>query len=109
MSTIQSDFSTQQGEFDANLTLEIEQALGQWGSYVPPVMLMTPASQGGYLNSTPVGVQEVVTNALNYMASISGKVTAAANNDLKAANAALAAGQYVTAYQDYADCYESFA
>ncbi len=47
------------------------------------MLLITPASQGGYLNSTPVGVQEVVTNALNYMTTIGAKITASATGDSK--------------------------
>ena len=109
LNTVQANFSAQQGEYNSDLTLEIEQALGQWGNYVAPAQFMLPASQGGFLNSTPVGVQEVVTTDLNAMTALGASGTSSATNDLQAANAALAAGQYLAAYQDFATCYQSFA
>ncbi len=109
LNKLQANLSTQQAQYDSNLTAQIEQALGQPSKAIPPVHLMLPASQGGFLNSTPVGVQAVVTSALSALTALGAKVTSAATNDLKAANAALAAGQYVTAYQDFAACYEAFA
>ena len=109
LNALQSNFTTQQSEYYANLTLEIEHALAQYGPTVAEVQLVLPASQGGYLNSTPVGVKEVVTNDLNAFAALGGKITPNADSYLNEANAALAAGDYITAYQDYADCYQSFA
>ena len=109
LNALQSNFTTQQSEYYANLTLEIENALAQYGPTVAEVQLVLPASQGGYLNSTPVGVQEVVTNDLNAFAALGGKVTPDADKYLNEANAALAAGDYITAYEDYADCYQTFA
>ena len=109
LNALQSNFTTQQAEYYANLTLEIEHALAQYGPTVAEVQLVLPASQGGYLNSTPVGVQEVVTNDLNAFAALGGKVTPSADKYLNEANAALAAGDYITAYEDYADCYQTFA
>jgi hypothetical protein len=109
LNTLKSNFSTQQSEYEANLKLDIEHGLAEWGSRVPQVQFMLPASQGGYLNSTPVGVKEVVTDDLSALQAMGVKITAAALNSFNAANAALAAGQYVTAYQDYAVAYEDFA
>ncbi len=109
LNVLQSNFTTQQSEYYANLTLEIEQALAQYGPTVAEVQLVLPASQGGYLNSTPVGVQEVVTNDLNAFAALGGKIAPDADKYLAEANAALAAGDYITAYQDYAACYQTFA
>jgi hypothetical protein len=109
LNTVQTNFSAEQTDYNSDLTLEIEQALGQWGNYIPPAQFMLPASQGGFLNSTPVGVQAVVTTDLSAMAASGASVTSSATNDLKEANAALAAGQFLTAYQDFATCYQSFA
>jgi hypothetical protein len=107
LNTLQSNFTTQQNEYEANLLLEIQRSL--WGTSPPIVQLMVPATMGGYLNSTPVGVQSVVTNALNIMVTLGAKVSPNAAKDLTAANAALAAGKYLTAYADYALCYQAFA
>ena len=109
MNTLQANFTTQQNEYHSNLKISIEKALAQWGSVVPPVQYVLPASQGGYLNSTPVGVQEVVTDDMNALGADGLKASPAALKYLQQANAALAAGQYTTAYTDYASCYEAFA
>jgi hypothetical protein len=109
LNTINGQFSTQQSQFGADLWVKIERVLGKFGSVVPPVELITPASQGGLLDSTPVGVQAVVSTDINTIASLGGKVTAAAVNNVNAGNAALAAKQYVTAYADYALAYNEFA
>ncbi len=107
LNALQTGFSAQQDNFNAILTLQIEQALGTWGNYLPPVQFMLPAAQGGYLNSTPVGVQEVVTTAISELAAAGVNVKSQATRELAAANSALAAGDYETAYYDYAAAYES--
>lgn len=107
LNAIQGNFTTQQSEYNANLTLEIQRAL--WGTSPPQVQFMLPATMGGFLNSTPVGVQSVVTNALNALVALGAKVSSTAGKDLTAANAALAQGKYLTAYADYLACYEAFA
>jgi hypothetical protein len=109
LNTLQSTFSAQQQQFDTSLQLEIEEGLAGWQPVVPETQLMLPASLGGYLNSTPVGVQEVVTSDLQALQSIGVAVKPAAVTYLSAANAALAAGQYSTAWNDYALSYHSFA
>lgn len=109
LNAVQANFTTQQTEYYANLTLQIQQGLALWGSRVPEVQFMLPATMGGYLNSTPVGVQEVVTSGLNALVAIGVKVSATAAKDLTAANTALTAKQYTTAYADYALCYEAYA
>jgi hypothetical protein len=109
LDALKSNFNTQQGQYEANLKLAIERGLAEYGSTVPQVQFILPASQGGYLNSTPVGVQEVVTDDLHALQALGAKVTSAALNAFNAANAALNAKQYLTAYQDYATAYEDFA
>jgi hypothetical protein len=106
---LKSNFNTQQGQYQANLKLTIEHSLSEYGNIVPEVQLMLPASQGGYLNSTPVGVQEVVTDDFKALLALGVKAPSAATNAFNAANAALAAGQYITAYQDYATAYKDYA
>ncbi|MGH9017650.1 MAG: hypothetical protein ACRDY1_07875 [Acidimicrobiales bacterium] len=101
--------STAQTQYNELLRLQIEQALAGWGPVVPEVKFMLPASQGGFLNSTPVGVQSVVTSDLQSMISIGATVKSAAALDLSAANTALAAGRYTAAWADYAGAYQALA
>jgi hypothetical protein len=109
LNTVQSDFTTQQGQHNADLTLQIERALATWGSNVPQVTFMLPSSQGGFLNTKPVGVESVVTNDINLMKADGAKLTSATVSNYNQAEAALAKGQWLTAYQDFALCYQGFA
>ena len=109
LNDINSQFSTAQQQYEENLKIGIEQALAGWGPVVPQVQYTLPVLDGGFLNSTPVGVQETVTSDLQVMQSLGVKVKAAAVTDLAAANTALAAGQYLTAFADYAGAYQALA
>jgi hypothetical protein len=109
MTAVQSNFSAQQQQFDTTLQLEIEEGLAGWQPTVPEAQLLLPASAGGYLNSTPVGVQEVVTSDLQALQSIGVAVKPLAVTDLNAGDAALTAGQWATAWNDFANSYRSFA
>ena len=108
MNTLQANFKTQQSQHNSDLKIDIEEALAQ-PNLRPPAQYILPASQGGYLNSTPVGVQEVVTDDLSAMTALGVKVPPSALTNFKTANTALAAGQYITAYQNYSACYAAFA
>ncbi len=109
LNAIQSNFSTQQSQWNQQLWLQIERDLATWGPSEPQVLMELPASQGGFLNSTPVGVQIVVTTDLNNVIADGVNVNPSATKDLAAANTALAAKKWITAYNDYAACYEMFA
>jgi hypothetical protein len=109
LNAVQSDFSAQQQQFDTTLQLEIEEGLAGWQPVVPEAQLMLPASVGGYLNSTPVGVQEVVTSDLQSLQSIGVAVKPLAVTDLNQGDAAVTAGQWATAWNDFANSYRSFA
>jgi len=109
LNTIQSQAASAQSQYNELLRLQIEQALGGWGPVVPEVKFMLPASEGGFLNSTPVGVQSVVTADLASMQAIGAKIKPAAVIDLTAGNTALAAGQYQTAFADFAGAYQALA
>jgi hypothetical protein len=109
LNALQSDASTQQQQYQENLKFLIEQGMAGWGPVLPEVKLILPASLGGLLNSTPVGVQEIVTTDLQSAQSLGLKIKAAAYTYLSAANAALAAKQYVTAWNDYAQAYQALA
>jgi hypothetical protein len=109
LNTIQSESATTQQQFQSYLKLQIEQALAGFGPLVPEVKFMLPAKYGGYLDSTPVGVQSVVTADLAAMQKIGAPVKPTAVTLLSAGNAALAAGQYTTAFTDFAHAYQALA
>ena len=87
----------------------IEQALTAPATSPPNAAYELPASLGGNLDSTPIGVQEVVTKALSVATQAGLPVNPAAPQDLSAANAALAAGNDAGAYADYAAAYREAA
>ena len=107
LNTIQANFSAQQGEYDTNLQLWIERALSQNGP--PEISLELPASQGGFLNSKPVGVDEVVTSDMNALVTDGAKIPSSATGNFQNAQNALAAGQYIAAYGYFASCYQEMA
>lgn len=87
------------------LTLAVEQALTAPVTSVPNIAFELPAADGGNLDSTPVGVQQVVTQAITALQAAGNPVNAAAARDLAMANDALASGQYASAYADYHSAY----
>jgi hypothetical protein len=109
LNALQSNASSELTQYQENLRFLIEQGLAGWGPVLPEVKLILPASLGGLLNSTPVGVQELVTADLQSAQSLGLKIKPAALTDLSAANTALAAKQYVTAWNDYAQAYQALA
>jgi hypothetical protein len=106
LNALQSNFATTQQEFQSNLQVEIEQDLSGWAPVVPEVQLILPASMGGYLDATPVGVQETVTNDIASLQKAGVAIKPLAITDLAAANAALTAHNYTLAWTDYADAYQ---
>jgi len=109
LNALQTNFAATQQQYEANLQVAIEQGLAGWAPVVPEVQLILPASMGGVLNSTPVGVQEVVTSDIAALQAQGVKVKALAITDLAAANTALAAKQYTVAFSDYEQAYQAAA
>jgi hypothetical protein len=107
MNALQSSSSAQQQQYDAALQTAIEQGLSGWGAAVPDVQFMLPTKMGGLLNAMPVGVQEVVTTDIQALQHLGVAVKSAALTELSAANTALAAGSYTTAWSDYALAYQA--
>ncbi len=87
------------------LKLTIEQDLSSGQANIATLEL--PASQGGYLDSTPVGVQEIVTNTVTAMQQAGETVDPDALQDISNANQALASGNYKVAYAEYRAAYQS--
>jgi hypothetical protein len=106
LNAMQSNFTTTQNEYNAELKRRIERALG---SGVAQVQFKLPASMGGFLNSTPVGVQEVVNDDLHALQALKVTIQPSIVSQVNAANSALAAGQYLSAYASFMKAYQAFA
>ena len=101
VNTIHGQLDAVQQTLDAQLTLAIQQALAQPSSSVPNIAFEIPASAGGNLDSQPIGVAEVVTNAIAEITASGQPLNAAAPSDLALADAALAAHNYRQAYTEF--------
>ncbi len=105
VNTVSAQVGVVQQTEDDQLTLQIQQALTAPAGTPPAAGYEEPASAGGILDSTPIGVQEVVTSDLAAAQAAGLPVNPAANQDLAAANAALAAANDKVAYADYHAAY----
>jgi hypothetical protein len=103
--TVSAQVGVVQQTEDEQLTLNIQQALTAPAGSAPNAAYVEPASVGGNLDSTPIGVQEVVTNDLVAAQAAGIAVNPAANQDLAAGNVALTNGQYKAAYNDFHEAY----
>lgn len=103
--TVSQQVSVVQQTEDEQLTLNIQQALTAPATSAPNAAYEEPASVGGNLNSTPIGVQELVTQDLLEAQSAGIEVNPAANQDLASGNVALSNEQYKTAYADFHAAY----
>ena len=93
-----------QASLNLELKITIENDLLQ-GTSGAVADLEVPTSDGGYLNATPIGVQELVTAALAEEQTAGQAVNPAAPEDLASANAALAAQNYKAAFTLYGQTY----
>ncbi|MGH3448104.1 MAG: hypothetical protein ACRDP4_10840 [Nocardioidaceae bacterium] len=98
--------STIIGQNDLQLKLDIQQNLTTRAAPESIATFELPASVGGYLDSTPIGVKEVVTDTLAQMQAAGERVSPHAKADLAKANAALAAHHYKDAYTLYQKSYQ---
>jgi len=73
----------------------------------PNIAYELPTSVGGNLNSTPIGVQEIVTNALSEAQAAGRPINSAATRDVALANAAHAAKNYANAYTLFQESYQA--
>ncbi len=105
INTISQQLGVLQQTMDAQLTLAIEQALSAPMSATANLAFELPASVGGNLDSTPIGVQEVVHGAVQARLAAGAPVNAAAEQFLALADAALSAGNDKAAYADYHQAY----
>ena len=68
-----------------------------------------PESQGGFIDSEPVGVRKIVRDALDHARAVGIAITAAAPVYLAQADVALANHKYVDAYRMYQRAYQALS
>lgn len=107
INTIHDQVHAVQQSVDAQLTLDIQQALALSSSAPANVDYILPASVGGNLDSTPIGVQEIVTAAFAAARQAGLTINPIVSREITAANGALAAHQYRTAWSDYQAAYQA--
>lgn len=96
-------------EFDQQLTLDIEETLAAPTGSVPMAQMELPSSLGGYLDSQPVGVNEVVSSTLHALASSGQPLNPAATRDETLAEQSFASGEYKLAFDYYRMAYQAAA
>lgn len=101
---ILNKISVLQASMNLELKVTIEEDLLQ-GSAGAIADLELPSSAGGYLDALPIGVQQVVTNALAAVERSGVPFNPAAPRDLAAADAALAAREYKVAFGLFGQTY----
>jgi hypothetical protein len=94
-------------DYEFQLQEVIEQALTQPASSAPMASLELPATAGGYLDSTPVGVAEVVTTELANLDGAGQVSNPTAQRDFGLAGQAYSAGQYKSAFRYYRLAYQA--
>ena len=105
INTIHARLGVLQQTMDAQITLAIEQALTAPMSSIPNLAFELPASVGGNLDSTPVGVQAIAHQAVQEQLSAGAPVNAAAQQFLAMGDAAVLAGDDKAAYTDFHQAY----
>src|SRR3954447_19653985 len=102
--TIVNQLNVAQATIDQDLRHHIELALAG-GNSAAIVSYELPASLGGYIDATPIGVQVIVTSALTSMQAAKQSVSPSAAKNLVLANNLLASGQYKQAFAMYQSTY----
>ncbi len=107
-----TDQSTSQ--FQQQLKLSIEQALASPTNSVPLAQMELPVTyngvlMGGYLDSQPVGVSEVVSDTIAAMQATGQTLSPQATRDLGLAQQAQSAGQFKLAFDYYRLAYQAAA
>jgi hypothetical protein len=96
-------------QFDQQLTLSIQQALAAPAGTVPMAAMELPASAGGYLDGSPVGVNQVVSATIRAMQTTGQPLSAHATRDETLGEQANASGQYKLAFAYYRLAYQAAA
>ena len=107
INTIHEQVRVVQQTVNAQLTLNIRRALSQPTTAPKNVIYELPASAGGNLDSTPIGVRAIVTGAYNAAKQAGLPIIATATNSLAAANSALSVRNYRTAWTNFQLAYQA--
>jgi len=114
ISNINSGVLTVSGQIDGLhratedvLRLRVQQALTAPIDSPPNIAYMLPAAEGGYLDALPVGVQDLVTDAVTAALEAGLPVNSAAPMYLTLADAALDQGDYARAYVLYQKTFQN--
>ena len=96
---------SQQEAFQRELTVEIQASLAAPLEENEAIFEL-PASQGGYLDATPIGVQETVSDLVRSLQATGQPVAAQALLALNLADRALVAGAYKLSYALFKIAYQ---
>lgn len=103
--TVVSKLNTAQASLDIARRHAIEKAL-QGGQATAIASYQLPASLGGYIDSTPIGVKAIVADAINALKRANQSVNPTAEKQFSQGNAALDAGQFKQAFSYYQSAYQ---
>lgn len=108
LANLQTSVDTAQASLDLALKERIESALlGGATSGITDFQL--PNSAGGYLDATPIGVKEVVTDALHAMQANKQAMGTGAAQYTTLANSYLTQGKYKQAFAEYQLAYQAIS
>lgn len=105
--TISDHIGQLQGAQNDLERMRIQHALAAPVGTVVNVAYVLPASEGGFLDATPVGVQSIVADTLQAAREAPIPVNAAAIAFQAQAGSALTAGDYLTAYRLFQRSYQA--
>lgn len=104
--TVVTQLNTAQASLDKAQKQAIEESL-QGGGGTAIASYELPASLGGYLDSSPIGVKAIVTEAFTSLQQANQSINPTATKSLNQGNDALAAGQYKQAFFYYQAAYQA--
>ena len=104
--SVVTKLTTAQASLDGAQQQAIEESL-QGGGATAVASYELPASLGGYLDSTPIGVKAIVSGAMAKLQQAGQPINPTATSSLTSANNALAAGQFKQAFVYYQAAYQA--
>jgi hypothetical protein len=104
--SVVTKLTTAQASLDRAQQQAIEESL-QGGGATAVASYELPASLGGYLDSTPIGVKAIVSDAMAKLQQAGQPINPTATSSLTSANNALTAGQFKQAFVYYQAAYQA--
>lgn len=116
LDVINDAFDTLHGQTDLAISsadeirrLRIQQALTAPVGQIVNIAFVLPATEGGFIDTVPVGVRKIVTDTLAAARDVGIAVSAAASTYLAQANSRLASGDHLGAYRLYQRSYQELS